>query len=82
LRDPAVVRTSVAQTVACVRDAVERATEFGDVGRALPALYVLRGGRIAAFEGLSSTEQAAELAGEEIDGCAPGEAVALLVVPR
>ena len=61
-----------------VREAIENATNFGDVGRALPALYLLRGGRIAAFEGLSSAEQGAALAAEEMDGCEPDERIALL----
>ena len=82
LRDPALTLTTVAQLVPRVREAIERATTFGDVGRALPALYVLRGGRIAAFEGLSSAAQGAALAGEETEGCAPDERIALLVVPR
>ncbi len=82
LRDPALVRTTAGETEARVRAAIERATEFGDVGRALPALYVLRGGRIAAFEGLTSAEQAAALAREETEGCGPDEAVTLLLVAR
>ena len=65
-----------------VREAIERATHFGDVGRAIPALYLVRGARIAAFEGLTSAEQGAALAAEETEGCAPDERVALLVVPR
>lgn len=82
LRDPQFVVTTVGQLGDRVRDAVERATRFGDVGRALPALYLLRGRRIAAYEGLTSTDQAVALATEETDGCAPEEPVALLVVAR
>ncbi|MGA8575000.1 MAG: hypothetical protein WB609_04835, partial [Candidatus Cybelea sp.] len=82
LRDPDVTLTSVAQLTARVRDAIERATQFGDVGRALPALYLLRGGRIAAFEGLTSADQGAELAAEETHGCDPKERIALLLVAR
>ena len=65
-----------------VRAAVEKATKFGDVGRALPALYVLRASRIAAFEGLASAEEGAQLAQEEVQGCAEDERVALLLVSR
>ncbi len=82
LRDPALVRTAAGEIEARVCAAIESATEFGDVGRALPALYVLRGGRIAAFEGLTSAEQAAALAAEETEGCRPDEAVTLLLVAR
>ncbi|MGB8910478.1 MAG: hydantoinase/oxoprolinase family protein, partial [Candidatus Cybelea sp.] len=82
LQDPAVTLATAGEIAARVREAIENATNFGDVGRALPALYLLRGGRIAAFEGLSSAEQGAALAEEETDGCPAGEGVALLVVPR
>ncbi|HVR47450.1 MAG TPA: hydantoinase/oxoprolinase family protein [Candidatus Binatia bacterium] len=82
LRDPVLVRTTAGEIEARVRAAIESATEFGDVGRALPALYVLRGGRIAAFEGLTSAEQAAALAAEETEGCRPDEGVTLLLVAR
>ncbi|HEY6327055.1 MAG TPA: hydantoinase/oxoprolinase family protein, partial [Candidatus Cybelea sp.] len=82
LRDPALVRITAGAIEARVRAAIENATEFGDVGRALPALYVLRGGRIAAFEGLTGAEQAAALAAEETEGCRPDATVTLLLVAR
>ncbi len=82
LRDPVLVRTTAGEIEARVRGAIERATDFGDVGRALPALYVLRGARIGAFEGLTSADQAAALAAEETEGCKPGDSVALLLVAR
>jgi N-methylhydantoinase A len=82
LRDAAKIRTTVAQLEPRLRQAVESATRFGDVGRALPALYLLRGKRIAAFEGLSNTGQAVALAGEETEGCSPDEPVTLLLVAR
>jgi N-methylhydantoinase A len=82
LRDPKLIRTTAEEVETRVRDAIERATQFGDVGRALPALYLLRAARIAAFEGLTSTEQGVALALEETEGCAPDDRVALLVVRR
>jgi N-methylhydantoinase A/oxoprolinase/acetone carboxylase beta subunit len=82
LQDALVTPATAGGAVERVRAGVERATRFGDVGRRLPALYLLRGGRIAAFEGLSGTEQAADLAGEELEGCGPAEPVTILVVPR
>ncbi len=82
LRDPVLVATTAGEIEARVCAGIERATEFGDVGRALPALYVLRGGRIAAFEGLTSVDQAVALAAEETEGCSPDETVALLLVAR
>ncbi len=82
LRDPKLVRTTAGEIEARVRGAIESATDFGDVGRALPALYVLRGARIAAFEGLTSADQGAALAAEETEGCKPGDSVVLLLVAR
>jgi N-methylhydantoinase A/oxoprolinase/acetone carboxylase beta subunit len=82
LSDAKLSRTTVAQIAPRVRDAIEKATKFGDVGRALPALYILRANRIAAFEGLTSADQGAALAQEETHGCADDERVALLLVPR
>ncbi|MBV8067848.1 MAG: hydantoinase/oxoprolinase [Candidatus Eremiobacteraeota bacterium] len=82
LRDPVVTVTTVERLGARVRDAIESGTQFGDVGRALPALYLLRANRIATYEGLASAEQGAALAQEETQGCASDEPVALLVVPR
>jgi N-methylhydantoinase A len=82
LRGPVLASTPVGELEQRVRDLVEDATSFGDVGRALPALYVLRSSRIAAFEGLISTQQAAALAAETCEGCAPDERVALLLVRR
>ena len=82
LRDPVLALTTVNDLAARVRDAIERETRYGDVGRALPALYLLRGARVAAFEGLTSAEQGAQLAAEETHGCAPEERIALLLVAR
>jgi N-methylhydantoinase A len=82
LRDARVVQTTAGVVERRVREAVERGTRFGDVGRALPALYVIRGARIAAFEGLVGSEQAVALAREELAGCDPDERVALLTAQR
>ena len=82
LRDYRLTLTTAAGVESHVRDAVEAATQFGDVGRALPALYLLRGARIAAYEGLTNTEQAVALAAEEVEGCAPDESIIVLIEPR
>lgn len=82
LRDAAVVHAVAGEIEARVERAVEAATRFGDVGRALPALYLLRAGRIATFEGLASADQAVALAREELAGCDQREAVAILTVAR
>jgi len=82
LRDPVVTVTTAAELESLIRDAIEASTAFGDVGRAVPALYLVRGARIAAFEGLTSAEQGAALAAEEIEGCAREERIALLLTAR
>ncbi len=63
-----IAATTVGALDAKLRQVVEETTQFGDVGRALPALYLLRGARIASYEGLTSADQAAALAAEELDG--------------
>ncbi len=82
LRDAQACRGVAGEAETRARDAVEGATRFGDVGRALPALYLVRGGRIAAFEGLASCDQAVALVCEELEGCDPAEPIALFTVAR
>jgi hypothetical protein len=82
LRDYRLIQTMAARVESHVRDAVETATQFGDVGRALPALYLLRDARIAAYEGLTSTDQAVALVTEEVEGCAADESIVILIEPR
>ncbi len=62
--------------------AMESATSFGDVGRALPELYILHRGRIADLRGLGSIEQARALVREEVAGRDPSEAVTIITVKR
>jgi N-methylhydantoinase A len=64
------------------REAIERETRFGDVGRALPAVYVAHGGRIAAFEGVVDRDQAVALVCEELSGCDKDETIAIITVAR
>ena len=78
LRDASILATAVGDAEIAVRGAVERATRFGDVGRALPALHLVRRARIATFDGFADAEQAIALAAQELEGCDPGERVAIL----
>lgn len=82
LRDPRLVRTRCGDLEPRLRDAIEGATSFGDVGRALPELYLVHGGRIADFSGLASAEQAVALAREEVTGRNADDPIAILTVPR
>ncbi len=82
LRGARVTTAQCASLAQTLRDAIEEATTFGDVGRALPELYLVHGARIADFTGLSSNDQAVALAIEEVSGRDEHEPVAILTVPR
>jgi N-methylhydantoinase A len=82
LRGAAIERVFASDVEARAGRAIEAATRFGDVGRAIPALYVLRGARVAAFEGLAASEQGVALASQEVAGCDGREIVALITVAR
>ncbi len=82
LRDARVTQTRCGDLQPVLRDAIEAATSFGDVGRALPDLYLLHGGRIADFSGLAGAEQAVALANEEVTGRKADDPIAILTVPR
>ena len=62
--------------------AVDEHTAFGDVGRALPDVFLLRGARIGEFAGMAEPAQIAGLLRDELAGVADGETVVLLVVPK
>jgi N-methylhydantoinase A/oxoprolinase/acetone carboxylase beta subunit len=82
LRDAFVRQSRGADAIADLRQAVEDATAFGDVGRALPDIYVLHGARIADFSGLASAEQAVALAEEELAGRDGDAPVAIVTASR
>jgi N-methylhydantoinase A/oxoprolinase/acetone carboxylase beta subunit len=82
VRDAEVTVTKAGSSEVALRDAIERATSFGDVGRALPDVYVLHGGRIADFSGLASADQAIALAREELAGRADDASVIVVVVRK
>ncbi len=77
-----VCRTSVARLEVDATDAIEAATRFGDIGRALPDVYLVRGARTMTFVGMTSTRQAVALLGEEVDGAPPDAALALILHPH
>jgi N-methylhydantoinase A len=80
LRDATLLRGRASDAPGVAGDAVEEATRFGDVGRSLPALYLVCAGRVAAYEGLVSAPQAVELVREELAGSTGDEPVALFTV--
>jgi N-methylhydantoinase A/oxoprolinase/acetone carboxylase beta subunit len=62
--------------------AVDEHTTFGDVGRALPDVFLLRGARIGEFTGMAEAAQITGLVRDEQQGVADDEPVVLLVVPK
>ncbi|MGB8797786.1 MAG: hydantoinase/oxoprolinase family protein, partial [Candidatus Aquilonibacter sp.] len=82
LRAAHVTETTVRDLDQALEAAMESATSFGDVGRALPELYVLHHGHIADFSGLGSIDQARALVREEVSGRDAGEAVTIVTVKR
>jgi N-methylhydantoinase A/oxoprolinase/acetone carboxylase beta subunit len=62
--------------------AVETHTAFGDVGRALPDAFLLRGSRIAEFTGMAEAGQIAALVADDLAGVDAADAVVLIVVPN
>src|SRR5262249_44416163 len=61
LHGASVLRTPAGTVEESAYRAIERDTRFGDVGRALPALYLLRRERIATYDGLAAAAQAVAL---------------------
>jgi len=70
------------QLAAVLARAIDEDTTYGDVGRALPDLFVLRRSRIAEFTGMADADQLAALAEEELAGVDDEEPVVVLTVPR
>ena len=82
LIDPEVTHTTAAAASEDLASAIESATAFGDIGRALPDLYVLHGARIANFSGLADAAQVIALAKEELAGREPDAAVVILAAKK
>ena len=82
LRDANLQPCVAGELESTLRGAMEAATSFGDVGRSLPSIYLVHGGRIADFSGLASIDQATALALEEIGGRDARDPLTILTVPR
>lgn len=61
---------------------IDEHTTFGDVGRALPDVFVLRAARIGEFAGMAEAAQIAGLARDELAGVDPAEPVVVVTVPK
>jgi N-methylhydantoinase A/oxoprolinase/acetone carboxylase beta subunit len=62
--------------------ALDEQTTFGDVGRALPDVFVLCGERIGEFAGMAESAQIAGLVRDELAGVDDADAIVLVVVPK
>jgi N-methylhydantoinase A/oxoprolinase/acetone carboxylase beta subunit len=61
---------------------IEDRTTFGDVGRALPDVFVLRGARIGEFAGMAEPSQIVGLARDELAGVDDDEPVVVVTVRK
>lgn len=82
LLDPEITYATAAVASEALASALESATAFGDVGRALPDLYVLHGARVANFSGLADAAQIIALAKEELAGREPDAPVVILAAKK
>jgi N-methylhydantoinase A len=62
--------------------AIDEHTSFGDVGRALPDVFVLRGARIGEFAGMAEAAQIVGLARDELAGVDPDETIVVVALPK
>jgi len=74
--------TTVARIENALADALEDATTFGDVGRALPETHLIYGTRIADLGTLGEIAHVVALACEELRGLPPETAVHVVMIPR
>ncbi len=82
LAGAAAFATTAGSVQAALARALDEHTAFGDVGRALPDVFLLRGVRVAEFAGMAEAEQIAALVDDELAGVADAETIVLLVVPN
>jgi N-methylhydantoinase A/oxoprolinase/acetone carboxylase beta subunit len=81
LRDASVCATSAGAFGPALVRTVEGTTSFGDVGRALPEVYLLYAARSAALGALAEVAQVLALAEEELRGL-PADAPVVIVAAR
>ncbi|HYZ15222.1 MAG TPA: hydantoinase/oxoprolinase family protein, partial [Candidatus Acidoferrum sp.] len=75
-------RVRAADLPATLPSLIEAHTTFGDVGRALPDVFLLRGARIGEFTGMAEAAQIGGLIEDELAGVDPAEDVVILLVPK
>ncbi|MFN2528056.1 MAG: hydantoinase/oxoprolinase family protein [Candidatus Baltobacteraceae bacterium] len=78
LRDALITQTDATAAPIVLAATLEEQTSFGDVGRALPNIFLVHGARIADLSGLATAAQVVALATEELGGLDPSAPVAIL----
>ena len=61
---------------------INKLTDFGDAGRALPDIHLLTGARIINLSGLAELEQVVVLAKTELENLPPDEKLVIVAAPR
>ncbi len=74
--------TTVARVSEELARAVERLTDFGDAGRAIPDIFILSGARIANFSGLAELDQVIALAEVELRSLDPATRLVVIACPK
>jgi len=82
LERAAVRTTLVRDAAATLERAIEEQTAFGDVGRALPEIFLVYGRRIADLGSLAEPAQVIGLAAEELRGLEDDRRIAIVSAPR
>ena len=67
---------------AAIAATIEEQTTYGDVGRALPDLWLLAGARIVELTGLSEAAGATALAADDVAGLPADAILGIVAVPR
>jgi N-methylhydantoinase A len=75
-------RVRCADVASFLPRAIDDDTTFGDVGRALPDVFVLRGERIGEFAGMAEAAQITALAADELAGVDPDDPIVIITVPK
>ena len=78
VRDGLVTRTTAGAAGAVLTRTLEEQTSFGDVGRALPTIYLIHAARVANLSGLANAAQVVALATEELGGLDAAAPVAII----
>jgi N-methylhydantoinase A/oxoprolinase/acetone carboxylase beta subunit len=74
--------TTAGTAAAAIAATIEDLTAYGDVGRALPDLWLLAGSRIVELCGLSDADAACALAADDLSGLGADAPVAIVALPR